>query len=187
MEKLTSLVTAGVAACAMLMVPVSALAYLSPDQVFGGQSLTIDRTDPSTYQAPPTQREGEDVVTAKQAAAASSRAAAQEGMTPVDADPVDTYSSSHSASSLGLFDESTQYELRQERLNESNAGGPTIIIGGDGTVVDRNGNVLHSGAKGGITKTGPESTLALAAMVLATLSTIVYAQVRSRRMDISAS
>lgn len=174
MEKLTSLVSVGVATCAMLMIPASALAYLAPEQVFGGQSLTLQP-------APPTQREGEAVVEQQQQAAASSRAAAQEGMTPVDADPVDTYSSSHSASSLGLFDESTQYDLRQERLNESKSGGPTIIIGDDGTVVDSNGNVLHSGAKGGMTKTGPESTLALAAMVLATLSTIAYAAVRQRR------
>lgn len=180
MEKLTSLVTAGVATCAMLMIPASALAYLAPDQVFGGQSLTLDRTDSSTYQAPPQQRAGEAVVSSQASSAAALRHAAQEELVSVDDEPMDTYVPSDDSSNRGLFDEKTQYELRQERINESTSGGPTIIIGGDGTVVDSNGNLLHSGAPR-VTSTGPESTLALAAMVLATLSTIAYAAVRQRR------
>lgn len=171
MEKHLSSLTVSIASCALLLMPASALAYLSPEQVFG------------TQQAPPTQREGEDVVEQQQQAAASSRAAAQESLVSIDDEPEDTYvPPANQSSSLGLFDDAAQYERRMERIEGEN-GGPTIIIGADGTVVDANGNVLHSGAKGGMTKTGPESVLALAAMVLAMLSTVAYAAIRSRRFQ----
>jgi hypothetical protein len=181
MEKSLSAAAVAVLSCASALMPVTALAYLSPDQVFGGQSLTLDRTDATTYQAPPLQREGEQVVQQQQSAAASSRAAAQQSLTPTYAEPVDTYVPPQDNSTRGLFDQNTQYELRQERAAANNTGGPTIIIGGDGTVVDSNGNVLHSGAPR-VTATGPESVLAIAAMILAAFSTVGYAFVKSRTL-----
>ncbi|MBP7114071.1 MAG: hypothetical protein KBA40_01310 [Candidatus Peribacteraceae bacterium] len=160
---------------ATALAPVSALAYLSPEQVFGSQSLTLQP-------APPTQREGEQVIEQQQQRAAERRAAEHSQLQPVDAEPVDTYVPDTSAQPLDLFDQNATYERRQERIdNERSTGGPTIIIGGDSTITDSNGNVLHSGAPR-VTATGPESMLAFATMLLAGVSTFLYAQIRARRM-----
>ena len=167
------------------LAPVSAFAYLSPEQVFGGQSMTLDRTDATTYQAPPLPRDGEAVIQAQQQNSAELRSAAQSSLQPDYADPVDTYvPPAGTASSRGLFDQTTTYEKRMDRIEESKASGPTIIIGGDGTVVDSNGNVLHSGAPL-VTATGPESVLAIASMLLAAVSTFAYAAIRHRRMQVA--
>lgn len=183
MEKHLSLITVGALSIATVLVPMTGYAYLSPDQVFGGQGTTLDRTDATTYQAPPLQREGDAVIQQQQQSAASSRAAAQQSLTPDYAEPVDTYvPPAKQASSLGLFDQNTQYELRQERA-AANAGSPTIIIGSDGTVVDTNGNVLHSGAPR-VTATGPESILTLVSMILAAFCTIGYAVARTRQTHV---
>lgn len=159
---------------AALFAPMSGFAYLAPEQVFGGQSLTLQP-------APPTQREGEDVIQTQQERAAERRAAEQSTLTPVDAEPVDTFVPDNSPQPKGLLDQNATYERRQDRIaNERSSGGPTIIIGGDSTVTDANGNVLHSGAPR-VTATGPESVLAIAAMILAAVSTFAYAQIRARR------
>lgn len=161
-----------------VLAPVSALAYLSPEQVFGGQSLTLQP-------APPLQREGEQVIEEQQRRAAERRAEEQSQLQPVDAEPVDTYVPDNSPQSLELFDQNATYERRQERIeNERYTGGPTIIIGGDNVVTDAQGNVLHSGAPR-VTATGPESMLAIAAMLLAGVSTFMYAQIRARRMALA--
>jgi len=186
MEKTLSPIAIGVLSIVTVLVPMTGYAYLSPEQVFGGQSTTVDRTDATTYQAPPQQREGPSVIEQQQFSASSSRAAAQQSLQPDYAEPVDTYTPpTKQASSLGLFDASTQYEMRQERAAQ-NTGGPTIIIGGDGTVVDSNGNVLHSGAPR-VTATGPESILTLTSMILAAFCSIGYAVVRSRETHVTLS
>ncbi len=149
--------------------PTMTFAYLSPEQVFGGQ-----------VPAPPTQREGEAVVEEQQQNAALRRAAEQQDLRSTQADPQDDYvPPTQEAQSLGLFDNDTQYERRQERLNENDSSGPTIIIGGNGSVVDSHGNVLHSGAPL-VTSTGPESVMALAVLILAGVSTIGYALYQSK-------
>ncbi len=174
----------GALALAFTMLPASAFAYLSPEQVFGGQSMTLDRTDATTYQAPPLPRDGDAMIDSQQQNSAELRSAAQSSLEPDYAEPVDTYVAPTQSSSLGLFDQTTTYEKRMDRIEESKSGGPTIIIGGDGTVIDSNGNVLHSGAPL-VTATGPESILALVAMILAAVSTFAYAQIRSRRMQVA--
>jgi len=163
---------------ATALAPMSALAYLAPEQVFGGQSLTLQP-------APPTQREGEEVIQQQQQRAAERRAEEQSQLQPVDAEPVDTYVPDNSPQPRDLFDQNATYDRRQERIeNERSTGGPTIIIGGDSTITDGNGNVLHSGAPR-VTATGPESMLAIAAMLLAGVSTFLYAQIRARRMALA--
>lgn len=154
--------------------PTVTFAYLSPEQVFGGQ-----------VPAPPTQREGDAVVQQQQQAAAERRAAEQQALESNQADPQDDYvPPAQQSESLGLFDDAAQYERRQERINDNNSNGPTIIIGGNGTVVDSNGNVLHSGAPL-VTSTGPESYLALAVLVLAGFSTIGYALYQSKHRELT--
>ena len=66
-------------------------------------------------------------------------------------------------------------------MQEANAkGGPTIVVAGDGMVVDSKGNVLHSGAPL-VTSTGPASLLALAVMILAGICTFGYVTFSARR------
>jgi hypothetical protein len=201
MEKIST-VALSVAAASMALLPMSAFAYISPNDVFSGGTPSSGDTsssasseqsgESSTAQqgavnawnqpAPPTQREGEAVVQAQQKRAAEQRAAEQSQLKPVDAAPQDTYVQTNpTAQPLGLFDQNTQYEKRQERISQDKNNGPTIIIGGDQTIRDSNGNVLHSGAPL-VTSTGPESVLALGSMVLAALSTLAYAAIRHRRL-----
>ncbi len=171
-----ALATFGIVA---LFAPATGSAYLAPEQVFGGQSLTLQP-------APPTEREGEAVIQTQQQRQAEVRAAEQAQLPSVQADPVDTYVPDNSPQPKGLLDQDATYERRQERIaNERSTGGPTIIIGGDSVVTDANGNVLHSGAPR-VTATGPESVLAIAAMILAAVSTFTYAQIRARRMAFAA-
>jgi LPXTG-motif cell wall-anchored protein len=75
------------------------------------------------------------------------------------------------------FSDTAVYEKRMEKLNQKSTQ-PTIIIGGNGSVVDSRGNVLHSGAPL-VSQTGPESAIALALIGVAALSTLAYAFVRS--------
>lgn len=182
MEKYTSSFVTGSLALMLVMAPASAFAYLSPEQVFGGQSLTLDRTDATTYQAPPQQREGDAVIQSQQQNSSNLRSAAQSSLQPNYAEPVDTYVPPTQSSSLGLFDQNATYEKRMDRIQQDRASGPTIVIGGDGTVIDSNGNVLHSGAPR-VTATGPESILTFAAMILAGISTLAYAAIRHRRLQ----
>lgn len=150
--------------------PVSSFAYIDPATAFGNT-------------APPLQREGESVVEQQQRRAAERRAAEQAQLKPVDAEPVDTYVPEAAPSEpRGLLDQDATYERRQERIaEEKSSGAPTIIIGNNATVTDANGNVLHSGAPR-VTSTGPESVLAVAAMLLAVVTTFGYAHIRTRRL-----
>ena len=179
MEKTLSVLTLSIVSMVAAAAPVSAFAYLSPDQVFGGSSLTLKQAAPDQQSEQVTKRSAEDVVTQQYQQAASSRAAAQSELPSTEAAPADTYVPSQQASSLGLFDQNVQYQKRQELIQSQKSTGPTIIIGGNGDVIDVNGNVLHSGAPR-VTSTGPETMLAVAAMVLAAMCTLGYAQVRSR-------
>ena len=177
MQKQFSSLAVAALFCIAVLTPFSASAYLSADQVFG-----FDRTDPAVTSTLPQQRAGDAVVAAERSAAASSRAEAHATLVPNYADPVDTYVPPvQQASSRGLLDPDTQYEVRMQRAAESKANGPTIIIANDGSVVDGNGNVLHSGAPR-VTATGPESILTLAALLLAALSTCVYVIVRAKKL-----
>ncbi len=163
-----------------LLVPMSSLAYLTPEQVFGGGGDTFSSTDPNSHPAPPLQREGDEVVEEQQKRAAYLRAQEQESLVSEDAEPVDNFVPMHSPEPKGLFDPNTQYDIRQDRIQNAKGSGPTIVIAGDGTVVDSNGKVLHSGAPK-ISATGPESILALMAMILAAVSTFAFAQVKARQ------
>jgi len=159
---------------AATLAPVSGFAYLAPEQVFGGQSLTLKP-------APPLQREGDGVIEQQQARQAQIRNEAQANLPSIQAEPVDTFVPDNSPQPKGLLDQNATYDRRQDRMDNERSSGPTIIIGGDSTVTDANGNVLHSGAPR-VTATGPESVLAIAAMILAAVSTFAYAQIRARRM-----
>ena len=172
MEKTLTFITLGFAGLVSVLSPASALAYLSPDQVFGGASTTLQP-------APPTPRESGTVVEQQQQRTAEQRASAQSVLRPVDAEPQDRYVPE--TQPLGLFDSNTQYEKRMNRIEEKKSSGPTIVIGGDGTVVDANGNILHSGAPR-VSSTGPESMLAVTAIILAGICTFAFAQYRSRRL-----
>ncbi len=172
MEKTLTSITLGLAGLVSMLAPASALAYLSPDQVFGGASSTLQP-------APPTPRESSTVVEQQQQRTAEQRASAQSVLRPVDAEPQDRYVPE--TQSLGLFNNDVQYEKRMNRIEEKKSGGPTIVIGGDGTVVDANGNVLRSGAPR-VSSTGPESVLAVTAIILAGVCTFVFAQYRSRKL-----
>ena len=159
MNKLASLGMA-VALLGTLAAPISAYAYLSPDQVFGAGDL-------------PSTRGGDDAVAAQQAAAASSRAAAQESLTSTDDEPQDSYvSSAAAASSLGLFDETVQYEKRQERM--------------DAAAGDFGANALHSGAPL-VTRSGPESMIAMAFLFVATFATLGFCYHRSRKLALASA
>lgn len=160
--------------------PGVALAYLTPDQVFGGQSLNL-------RPAPPNPREGESVIEAQQRRSAEFREEAQKSLESVDEEPQDDYMHPAAAPEpRGLFDQEAQYEKRMERIEQTHSAAPTIIIGAEGTVVDSHGNVLHSGAPR-IVGTGPESALAALSMVLAGISTFGLLAYRSRRLHHSLS
>ncbi len=203
MEKMLPAVGASVLLTITFLVPVSAFAYLSPDQVFGGSSLTVapasttatqtkqtstaqttQTTQSQTAQQIPEQinlRNAESVVSIQQQNAATLRAEAQQSLTSTQAEPVDTFvAPAQQNNGLGLFDQNQNYAKRLDRIQAQRANAPTIIIGGNGDVIDANGNVLHSGAPL-VTQTGPETTLAFVAMLLAAACTFAYAQIRSRR------
>lgn len=159
------------------LLPGTAFAYLAPSQVFGGTNL-------NQMQAPPTAREAADVVTAREKAIAARRAAEQSKLSSTeDEDDYDDYVEPENPNTPCLDDE-CQYALRQERLKAAagSQGGPTIIIGADGsaTVYGSNGSVLHSGAPL-VTATGPASVVAGLVTVLALLLTLGYVRYRSSR------
>ncbi len=155
----------------LISVPSAVSAYLSPEQVFGGQGTV-------TPVPPPTPREGEDRVTAQQEESARRREEEQQALRPNYLEPQNTFIPTRTATtSSNPFSDQAQYERRMEKLNEKKAQ-PTIIISGNGAVTDARGNVLHSGAPL-VSQTGPESVLALALLGLAALSTLAYAFVRS--------
>ena len=155
-----------------LLMPVSALAYFSPDQ--------FDSTaNQNLQQPPPYARESASVVQTRQQAIGAQRDAAQAKLH--GAAPEDDFVPTMVSKSSCLSDE-CQYELRQQRMDAAqHQAGPTIIIGGNGgtAVYDGNGNVLHSGAPL-ITASGPGTTLALVALALSLLGTVAYMWHRSR-------
>lgn len=161
------------------LVPMQASAYLSPEQVFGG-------TSGSAQPAPPTARDASGVVDIQQQLSAERRAAEQSSAMALQHPAASVASSSLSSvddgnEPLNLFDDNTQYEKRMERIEENQANGPTIIIQqGNGTVTDSSGRVLHSGAPY-VSRTGPESIVALSAMAFAGMATIAIATVRRRK------
>ncbi len=173
MEKNLASLTLGFALLIGVFMPATALAYLTPDQVFGGANLNLQP-------APPTQREGTSVIQQQQEQSATQRTQAQSSLQPVDAVPQDRYVPAPTDQSKNLFDDNTQYEIRQQRIQESKSNSPTIIIGTEGTVMDANGNILHSGAPR-VSSTGPESILAGLAMVLAGICTFAFAHFKSRK------
>ncbi len=147
-------------------VPSAVSAYLSPEQVFGGQGTVAT--------PPPTPREGEDRVTTQQEESARRREEEQQALRPNYLEPQNTYiPTTTSSASKNPFSDQAQYERRMEKLNEKKSQ-PTIIIGGNGSVTDARGNVLHSGAPL-VSQTGPESMMALALLGIAALSTLAYA------------
>lgn len=171
----TKNIAIGVLTIAVLCQTTPAFAYLSPDQVFGGAGLTL-------APAPPTMREGGDVVAGQQARSAQLRAAAQDELTSLDDEPGDDYVAPKANTTRNLLDPNTQYEIRQERMANRNGGTPTIIIaGGNGTITDANGNVLHSGAPR-TSDTGPEH-VALAVLALALVAMAVYLWRKSRSIE----
>ena len=155
--------------------PYPAFAYLTPDQVFGGANL-------NQQSPPPTPRDAPTVVEQQQERSAVQRSDAQSSLTP--SEPQDRYTAP--SEPRNLFNNETQYEIRQQRIEEKKSSGPTIVIGGGATVLDANGNVLHSGAPR-VSSTGPESILAAMAMILAGICTFVLVHVRSHKKIIPES
>ncbi len=156
-----------------LLLPVPALAYMSPSEVFSGAAS--NRSQP-----PPTAREADSVVTAREKAIAAQREQSQMHA----AAPEDEYIAPQ-ATHEGCTSNECQYLLRQERLKAAagNQSGPTIIIGGQGggtTVYDGEGRILHSGAPL-VTATGPETAVASAAGILALLGTVYYVRRSAKR------
>lgn len=187
MEKFSSRFAFGLALSLGAMLPTSALAYLSPQEVFNPGQATTDQSQTMVetarfdnfVQAPPTLREGEEVVKTQQERAAANRAAAQSELQSIDAEPVDTYIAADAPKKESLLDNDVNYQVRQQRIAEQKASGPTIVIAGEGVRVDSNGKVLHSGAPR-ITRTGPETVLAFSVMILAAMSTFAFTFARSR-------
>lgn len=179
MEKSLSTFAIAVASLVTLALPLDALAYLSPEQVFGGQTEDL-------RPAPMTQREGEQAIIDRQQRTEDWRTEEQKALTSIDDEPEDDFVPVRTSDRPNLLDENEQYDLRMERMEEANAkGGPTVIVAGDGTIVDSNGRVLHSGAPL-VTSTGPESFLALAVMLLAAVCTFGYVTLRTHRFARSA-
>ena len=173
MEKTLSTLTVTVATLAMLTLPLQAFAYLSPERVFGGQTQDL-------RPAPMTQREGDQAIVDRQQRTEDWRTEQQQSLQSIDQEPVDTFVPV-TPKPPNLLDENVQYDLRMQRMQEANAkGGPTIVVAGDGMVVDSKGNVLHSGAPL-VTSTGPASLLALAVMILAGICTFGYVTFSARR------
>ncbi len=176
MENVRSLLAVTIASLVMLAVPVTTHAYLSPEQVFGGQTQDLQP-------APMTQREGEAAIAERQQRTADWRSSAQASLAPVDAEPQDTFVP-EAPKAPNLLDETTQYNLRMQRIQDAkNAqGSPSIVIAGNGTVIDSKGNVLHSGAPL-VTSTGPGTVLALIILVLAGMCTYGYVTLSARRFS----
>lgn len=174
-----------VASTALIAIPSAALAYVSPEDVFGTTgtpSSTTSATD--NLQAPPTLREASSRVAAQQAASMVNRAIAQSDLRPVDAVASSAASSVASGPKEPVpsrLDPNVNYEIRQERIAEQAAKQPTVIIASNGSVLDARGNVLHSGAPI-ITRTGPETAFAAGALILAALGTLATSALR-RRVD----
>jgi hypothetical protein len=127
-----------------LLSPVSAFAYLSPDQVFGS-SNTHQAAGTSAVESPfPTKRDAESYAQAQQALANQRRAEIQNAeLKSVDAVPVDTYVAPEPMKPASRLDPDTAYQIRMQRMADETSNSPSIIIAGQGTVVDSNGNVVY--------------------------------------------
>ncbi|MEQ1849225.1 MAG: hypothetical protein ABL890_01400 [Candidatus Peribacteraceae bacterium] len=169
-------------------------AYLTPEAVFGSDGSTtvetgtntshaaaasssvgFDRTDPEYL--PPNSR------------AADYEKALQESQRDfqyADIEEIEVHAAApaeDTSPARDLLDDETQYQLRQERLLEQQKnvnGNVTIVIGGEGEVVTANGTVLKSAAPR-VTATGPTTVLMSILLVLAAVSTVVYARIRERQ------
>jgi hypothetical protein len=175
----------------------TAHAYLDPCEVFGGcdepshgaapedpqvEEEFVDRTDLTSTAAPSLARDAEEAVALQQARAAAARDSAYRDL--LEPETEETHAAAEDTSpSLGLLTENndeTEYNLRMQRMAESDKGNVTIVINGDGSVA-QNGTVLHSGAPY-VTATGPESALMLSLLILAGASTLAYVKVRNKRL-----
>ena len=167
----------GTITVAAVLQAAPALAYLEPDAVFGGAGLTL------APQPPPTAREGADVIAKQQQSSALHRAAAQSSLQSTDDEPQDIYIPPNVDTSRHLLDPSGEaaYDLRQQRLSNQKGAAPTIIISGNGDVIDANGNVLHSGAPR-MSVTGPEDVIFFA-LASALLGMIGYLWRRPRSVE----
>jgi hypothetical protein len=189
---LTVLLIAFVTALAVSM--QEAHAYLTPEAVFGTDGSTtvttggdaphgaasssssgFDRTDPDYL--PPNQRAAENERALQESQRDYQYADIQDIPVHAAAPAEDT------SPARNLLDENYQYELRQQRLLEQqqNGGGNvTIVIDGDGAVT-ADGTVLKSAAPR-VTATGPTTVLMSILLIVAALSTVVYARIRERQM-----
>lgn len=166
-----------------LLVPASAFAYLSPDQVFGSSNTHQSAGTTATVSPFPTKRDAESYAQAQQALANQRRAEIQNAeLKPVDATPVDTYVAPEPLKPASRLDPDTAYQIRMQRMADETSNSPSIIIAGQGTVVDSNGNVLHSGAPL-ITSTGPESVVAFILVILAMVATLAMSTAQRRAMQ----
>ncbi len=181
MEKSFASIGVGALLSASLLMPMSTLAYLSPDQVFGStpentmESSSSSEAGVSGEQV--TRRNADQAVEAQQRQSAEQRAAAQESLKPSAPPEVQSSVSSSVSSdeSLGLFEAGTLEERRQERIDSENATPVYLIGNGD------DGAVLHSGAQL-VTSTGPVNTLAFIVLALAAASTFAFAEYRKRSL-----
>ncbi len=140
-----------------LLIPATALAYGLPADVFG-------TGDPAYVQPPPTPREAAEVVRLREAAIAQSRKDQQLKAAAAAAPPPEPTLSSSTAPKVDRSTDEYQYQLRQQRLENSSQN--TVIV------IDNSGKVLHSGAPF-IAATGPQSIVAIVLVLLATVGTLV--------------
>lgn len=193
MDKKALLLTA---VCSLLMTigAPTAHAYISPEDLWGGsggtgevhpaapdESLPPDRTNVSTTEAPAGGRDAEWAIAQQQLASQLRREAEQKELFGTGEEEEVMTAEEETDTSLGLFADDTQYDIRMARMEENDNGNVTIVIGSNGQVVTTSdGQVLHSGAPY-VTATGPETVLMLMIFVLAGIGTFFYVHIRNKR------
>jgi predicted RND superfamily exporter protein len=170
-----------IALAAVVLTP-SAYAYISPDEFIG------------VTPAPPTHREAEGIVKAREQERIGNIVDAQKEMAKeVNASlasssssvtsSVAAQSTQSSSVTRDLFNPDWQYQQRMQRIQDNAGRNPTIIIqqGSDGVYVqDANGKVLHSGAPR-VAGTGPKEFIAVLVLALAAGATFLLAAKREKR------
>ncbi len=162
------------------VLPSTVGAYLSPEQVFGGEAPSVEIPAPlhgaasstSTsdrsaadrigYTPPPTARESQDNVLTRQQQVQQSRDAAQSALIPSYAEPEDTFIPAEEPKLDRTTDEA-MYNLRMQRLQEQNQRDIA------------SGRVLHSGAPL-VADTGLGTILSVITAIIAAGTTLFMAR-----------
>ena len=169
------------ATATLAALPSAALAYVSPGDVFGDSDAPTSAETPVVdLSVPPTAREASSRVATQQSNTAVRRATAQaeeqKKNAPAPAVLV-TETETKAEPAPSRLDPNVNYTIRQQRIAEQNATRPIVVIANNGRVTDAQGTVLHSGAPL-ITSTGPETALAVGALILAGIGTFASTALR---------